>query len=259
MRMLLRFAGFFGMLIVVFLTSCKTGRTINDGKAGGSPKHLEGIYRSLLTADEYTWYSGKARFRVTTPDIRMSATINLRMVRDSVIWATVDKFGFEVARVLITPDSVFVVDRLNQEYTSEAIKVFLDEYGMQISFADLQSAFAGGMINVSPKARQCIQEDNCNVFLVDNPYGISGKHWVTAGQPPRLLKSTFVDRDGRTLELENSKWEAVGKNRMLPFGRFLAFADDDGITEIELTFSSITLDEPATLPFSIPPHYANAR
>jgi hypothetical protein len=46
---------------------------------------------------------------------------------------------------------------------------------------------------------------------------------------------------------------------MLPFGRFLAFADDDGITEIELTFSSITLDEPATLPFSIPPHYANAR
>jgi hypothetical protein len=257
--MCLRQIGVVGVLLLLLLSSCKSGRTIGSGKAGGSTKHLESVYASLLTAESYRWYTGKARFKVTTPDVRMSATINLRMLRDSIIWATIDKFGFEVARVLITPDSVFIVDRLNQEYTRESTRAFLIEYGVQIGFTDLQNALSGGMINISPKVRECLKEENCNVFLVDNSSGISGKHWVSPGDPPHLLKSSFIDRDGRTLELENSKWESVGIDRMMPFGRFLAFSDPDGTTEIELTFTSIILDEPATIPFSIPPHYANAR
>jgi len=255
----LRIFCFSGLLVLGGMSACKSGKNLEGAKAHGSVKKLEAVYATLIKTETYQWYSGKARLRASTPDLRVSATVNLRMVRDSVIWATIDKFGFEIARALITPDSVFVVDRLNREFTREALDVFMDEFGVRISFADLQNTLTGGVINVAAVRLQCSREEDCNVFVVEDGAGILGKHWVSGDEPPRLLKSYFKDTGGRTLELENSRWGTVDDTHVLPFGRYLAFVDNDGRTEVELTFSSISLDQPASLPFSIPVNYANAR
>jgi hypothetical protein len=213
----------------------------------------------MLGTDEYRWYTGKARLRASLPDTRVSATVNLRMVRDSLIWATVHKLGIEVARVLITPDSIVVVDRVNREYSQDMLSSFLGQYGVQIAFADLQSALAGKMVALSPAGLETSHDKEFEILTVTDKYGMKALHWVSRTVPRRLLRSQLTDTFGRTLQIENMKWEPVGNGSEIPMDRLLAFEDDHGITRIEISFVEVAVDIPASLPFTIPGHYAKAR
>lgn len=217
------------------------------------------LYTSMLNADKYSWYTGKARFKATMPDSRMSATINLRMIRDSIIWATVDKLGLEVARMMITPDSVFIVDRLNREFTSESLRSFLNTYGVYVGFPDLQNLLIGRMIALNPNHVESHHEPDSDELIVRDALGVTAQHWISAAEPHRLVKSQFVDAYGRKLMVENKNWETMPDGSEFPLSRLVSFEDGDGITQIEITFSEVNIDVPASLPFSIPGHYAKAR
>jgi hypothetical protein len=213
----------------------------------------------MVNGDDYTWYTGKARVKASTPDSRMSATVNLRILKDSVIWATIDKLGFEVARIFITPDSVFVVDRLNKEYTRTSLAAFLEEYGVRIGFRDLQNTLIGRMLSLVPKRIESKRESDLILLVVNDQSGITARHWVTTSFPQRLVRSDLVDGIGRKLEIENLDWIKAPDGMEIPYGRLLAFEDEDGVTNIEIAFSDIIRNVPANIPFSIPENYSRAR
>lgn len=217
------------------------------------------LYDALVENDSYTWYTGKARIKANTPHERVSATLHLRILRDSVIWATIDKLGFEIARVFITPDSVFIVDRLNKEYTRKSLKDFLLEYSVNIGFSDLQNALIGKMIALTPMHVESKREDDLEMLLVSDITGVTARHWVTVSLPQRLMRSYIVDATGRKLQIENAEWETAQDGSQIPYGRLLTFEDSDGKTEIEILFSEITKNVPANIPFSIPAHYVSTR
>ena len=213
----------------------------------------------MSNRDDFTWYTGKARVKANTPDARMSAIVHLRILKDSVIWATIDKLGFEVARILITPDSVFVVDRLNKEFTIATLDSFMHEFGVQIGFRDLQNTLIGRMINLAPSKIESIPDADMILLVVNDRTGITAMHWVTCALPERLLRSHLIDARGRELEIENMKWGTAPDGIEIPYGRLLAFQDENGTTEIEIMFLDIARNVPAGIPFSIPENYTRAR
>lgn len=55
--------------------------------------------------------------RVDYPEENISFNGNLRIKRDSIIWISLSSiFGIEVARIMLTPDSLKFIDRLNKKY-----------------------------------------------------------------------------------------------------------------------------------------------
>ena len=253
-----------GILIFIaamtLLTSCGGGKAVSASKPVFTGKSDAAVlYETMIDEGSYTWYTGKARIKANTPDVRMSATMNLRMLRDSVIWATIDKLGFEVARVFITPDSVFVVDRLNKEYTRKSLTSFLLEYGVHIGFSDLQNVLIGRMIALTPAYIESGYESDQVMLIVSDYTGVTAKHWMTPTLPQRLLKSYLVDAGGRKLQIENVDWETFHDGTQISYGRLLLFEDTHGMTEVEISFSEITKNVPTSIPFSIPENYALAR
>lgn len=245
---------------VLAMSGCKGSKNLSASKPyNGARSEAAGLYDVMIDKDDFTWYSGKARIKANTPHERMSATLNLRMHRDKVIWATIDKFGFEVARVLITPDSVLVVDRLNKEYTRKSLQSFLLEYGVHIGFGDLQNALIGNMIALTPTMLETKREEDMDLLVVNDITGVIARHWISLTLPKQLMRSFIIDSGGRKLEIENGAWQATQDGSQMPYNRLLKFEDADGVTEIEILFSEITKNVPANVPFSIPQNYAEAR
>jgi len=247
-------------LSLLMLLSCGGGREFKTSKPVTSKK-LAGasLYEHMQLDEDYTWYTGKARVKANSPDGRMSATLNLRMRRDSVIWATIDKLGFEIARILITPDSVYAVDRLNREFTRTSLAGFLLEYGVHLTFGDLQSALIGRMIALTPARLESKREADMEMLTIHDLAGVTARYWITQSLPQRLLKSYLVDGSGRTLLIENGQWETSPDGTQTPYGRVFSLEDTYGKTEIVMNFSEITKNIPASMPFSIPGSYARAR
>ena len=106
------------LISVIMLASCRTAKhateTITVKPEKIAPQTLlDSVSRHHV---DFEWLSFKARVDYTGDKRSENFTANIRMRKDSVIWASITSLmGIEVARLLITKDSVEVLDRLKKE------------------------------------------------------------------------------------------------------------------------------------------------
>lgn len=118
----------------------------NNDKSKLSATHIlaEKIARNELKTK---WL--KANLAIDASDGKQSQSLNadMRLLRDSLIWLSAypNLMGFkiEVARALITPDSVKVIDRFNKKYYAKSINYLQTFTGYPIDFATLQRIITG--------------------------------------------------------------------------------------------------------------------
>ena len=61
-------------------------------------------------------------------DKHYDVNATIRMHKDSLIWASVNAvLGIEAMRLLITKDSVFLLDKLNKTYTTRSVDYLQEE------------------------------------------------------------------------------------------------------------------------------------
>ncbi len=99
-------------------------------------KFIEGIQSSYF---DYAFLSAKAKVKVNRAGTDFTLTFNIRAQKDQKIWISANAIGgIEVARVLLTIDSVKILDKLSKryitgdyKYLSELLKTNVDFYMMQ--------------------------------------------------------------------------------------------------------------------------------
>lgn len=75
-----------------------------------------------------------------------SFTLIIKMRKDSLIWVSARKFGFEGARAIITTDSFFVINRLDRTYMSEPLKKIKNIIGFESDLTQLQNLLVGNAL-----------------------------------------------------------------------------------------------------------------
>ncbi len=138
---------FFAVLgLGIFWTSCKSSRTVRDEQ----PLYAissEALWQALDSSRfRYNNFSGRADLDIEDRFGKSSAVGFIRMQRDSIIWISVRKAGIEGARILISPDSVHILDRGAKAYYLFAYADLRSQYQMDISFTALQDLIAGNAI-----------------------------------------------------------------------------------------------------------------
>ena len=241
----------FAIILILTASSCANRKLT-------STKPVKADATTLLAAldqhgQEFEYYSGKAKMKVETELMRVGATVHLRMIRDSVIWAKIDKLGFELGRALITPDSAFVMDRINKEYYVESLDEFLATYHAPFTFDDLQRVLAGGTLNGHSDDVQIVPGET-GVGLQMRTDAFEAKYWFN--QSLQLERGTFTDPEQRRVALGYGDYRNLGAQQPMPFERMLELDDGVNFAEIGLSFAEIELDVPKSIPFNIPNHYA---
>lgn len=137
-----------GMLV---FASCKTKRKIampsHDTPTEVRAANEASIKTFELNNLDFYTFSGRAKTKIELDEKVHDVTLNARIERDEAIWLSVSAIlGVEVARVLITPDSIKILNRLRGEYIAKPFAYIYNYTNRGITFEMLQDLL---MANVS--------------------------------------------------------------------------------------------------------------
>ena len=213
------------------------------------------MVQNQVSAD---WLAAKAKITVRDESGVTKFSANLRWKKDSILWMNFKKVSVEGARIQITPDSIYIIDRLNKKYIVEDFNFAQREFNLPTGFDGLQSFLLGNPIFFSKELKSSIK---------DNQYHLAGKtdtyqtgYWLEAGT--FLLKKTLVDdfRNGRILEYELGNYGKLSDDQNFSFKRNLELSSGEfGDISIKIELSKVEVNVPKIIRFEIPNYYERVK
>ena len=203
--------------------------------------------------------SAKARVYTESEAGAINASANILWLRDSVMWITVRKFGVEAVRALITPDSAFILYRLEQQYAARSLSEIRQQYSLPEGFELLQRLLLGDAWLPADVAFQSDIRDSLHCLRGAGPrfaldYRIEeGNFWLRTA---RFLQQ----QEARSLVLDFDRYEKLSGVGQFPYLRRIeAHSPEDGALRVELEFTEIEVNVSRPYRFEIPAHYQRVR
>lgn len=262
----------FFLLLILIVFSCKTTQKIEKRiikeplKSDSANSFLfEKIKKNEFN---FTWLSFKfnADLNINQSSKSFSGLINIR--KDSIIWVSITKMGFEVARILITEDSAKFMNRIESTYFVGDFTLINSFTNTVFDFNMLQSLIIGNDFSY-------YDTDKFKASFNDDQYKLSTigrmklkKHIKNEKEKNKVLvqdiwlePGTFkINRvkvkeikEKRSLDVMYSIYLAV-ENQLFPTR---AVYDISAETPFVLTleYSRVRVNEVQSIPFRIPQKY----
>ena len=179
----------------------------------------------------------------------------VRMYKDSIIWVSVNAiFGIEALRVLITEDSVKLLDKQNKVYTARAVSYLKEVSALPLNLHILQNLIVGNPVfldsNITTYSRTA---DEISMLSIGEYF----KNLLTLGTNDLLIRRSKLDDINISLsrtgdltysDYENEKGVNFAKKRKITIA-------EKKKLDIEMDFKQYDFNEDLTFPFSIPRNY----
>ena len=144
----------FFLLIISLLTSCGVKKTEFFVTPKSSKELVEVVNSRIM---HYQWSAIQAKAHILTEDQEIIANVSIKTKKDSVIWLSARAFlGIELFRAQLTPDSLYILNKVDKTYFVQPISYFKNVIGTSFSFYDIQDFISN---NIS------IPEEKYNLFL----------------------------------------------------------------------------------------------
>ncbi len=244
------------VLITILASSCKSTSKISSTEYGTRTVIDEPV--EIFTAIE------KSNFLINNITANFTAVVSidgernsfngqLRMLKDSVIWMNVSKFGMEAIRMLMTKDSIFVLNRLDHSVMRLDYRFLTEFVGDFVNFQKLQNLFLGNnFINTSGNYN--LSNDGSNYMLYNE--GLDGLkvNMLVDMHKNKITVLKIDDVAGRQLNLSYLNYKEVN-NAYLP-GDIVLNALVPAEFSLKLTYGKIVVDDAEiSFPFTIPSNY----
>lgn len=137
---------------------------------------------------QYKTFTGKAKMFYQGPSMKQEFTAHFRIMRDSVMWVNITALEgiVQVARVLITPDTIKMINYLNKEATimpmNQAVKVL----PVPVNFQMLQNFIVGNALVHSGHITDANDIGNAWTIQVE---GNSYIQQITYNKPDSTMRS----------------------------------------------------------------------
>lgn len=242
----------FAALLLTLGSACNRAVGGRDGRDGvSSTSKASKVIRELENNSFSTEFlEGKARIKVESQDFNIGGTAIIRLERDKAIWVSMKKFGFEGARALIRPDSFFVVNRLNGDYTAEPLSYIEEKYKIPARFDLLQEMVLGNAVFFSKDLELQTEGETLQLTGRDNRFAT--EHRVDA-RGYKLLGMTLTElAQNRKLMIDNADFRAVeGLTGQPDFAHQRIITVDAGKQsgKFELEYTKLTFSGPLAMPF----------
>jgi hypothetical protein len=205
----------------------------------------------------FNTFSGKAKTKLDIGGSSNDVTLNIRIQHDQKIWVSVTAIaGIEVARALITPDSILVINRLQSVYIREPFSYVNKFAGEQVNYKTLEALLIGNAIPGLLNEQTNIQPANGTLTLTGDLRGLMYK--LIIGPDMKASQTNLNNPNaGQSLQVVNSAFIPVGA-LTVPSQIDMSSIVKDKKIQVNLHYTKIEFDKPLDFPFSIPARYTPA-
>ncbi|MBP6456415.1 MAG: DUF4292 domain-containing protein [Chitinophagaceae bacterium] len=208
---------------------------------------------------KYNTASIKTKMKYESGSDKQSFVANFRLEKDKKIWVTISAFSLEVARALITPDSILAYEKMNKNAYVLSYNQMKELINIDVDFNTLQDIIIGNSIGE-------------NVPIVDFAEKGGSVNIVFKGED-FLNQLTYNKSDStlRQIQLQTTRGIYVSKinslfgnyklenNHKIASDRKYYYEDSKGSGSLEMEVQKISFNEDITFPFSIPEKYSRKK
>lgn len=262
------------LMLIIVLASCKSTKTIQTAikkkdttttiivpvPDKGKNDTMEMIHATLRRLAQnniqFKTFSAKVNTDYKSGDGKSyNVNANVRMYKDSAIWISANALlGIEAMRVLITKDSVKLLDKLNKTYTARSVSYLQDVTDLPLDLKTLQDLIIGNAVFLDSNI---VSYSNGNNVINMLSVGKWFKNLLTLNSENKtLLHSKLDDADiarNRTADLTYSDYD---DRYDFPFStrRKIIVAEKKRL-EITLDFRQYNINPSINFSFPVPRNY----
>ena len=226
-----------------------------DNAAAAKAAKLEAIKSRQLT---YNSFSGKAKTKLNINGNSNDVTLNVRIQHNQKIWVSVTALlGIEVARAMITPDSIMVINRLQGVYMKKPFSYIYTYASKQLNFQSVEALLVGNPIP------QLLKPDGTLEPAANGSLTLKGNletllYMLLIGPDMKVTQTTLSNaRAAQSLKVLNSEF-IQADNRIVPSNISITSAIQNKNIQIDLNYGKVEFDQVLDYSFSIPSKYSPA-
>lgn len=212
---------------------------------------LQKMYEKKI---DFQTFTAKAKVEFETAEETEQANVQIRLQKDSLLWASVTgALGIEGMRMLVTRDSVIVMNKLKKTVQYRSIEYLQELTDIPFDFKILQDIIVGNPIFTEGKIVSYKQtDDQWLVLLVGNIY----KHLLTLDNDYKLIHSKLDDVDvSRNRTCDITYGDFVNENGLI-FSKDRHFTvSEKSKLDVRMEFRQFSFNQPLTFPFNIPKNF----
>lgn len=210
------------------------------------------IKHSLIN---YKTFQSKTKMHYENGDQKQNFTASFRLEKDKKIWASISGFGLEVARAIITPDSVKAIDKFNKRYYLYSYRDIQKLINMEVEFKNLQDLIIGNAVGLDGKISDVKEINSLMSIFISNA---DFSNQLTFNKTDSTLKqiqlqaTRSISKSAVLISLNNYQ---LLENKFISTDRTYYIQDIKGASQLNMEVNKIEIDKDIDFPFSIPSNY----
>lgn len=233
------------------------------------PTLLSQNQNPTLWENQHDWISYQMKVSLKTDDEDLAFQCFMVNRTDSLIYFNLHKSGIELMRVVLTPDSVILVNKLQKEYYRGNYQLFKAIFNIPLTFAMIQAILNGSdFVECEGRFSTLAEKQQIKYIWPQRQCGtIAVMQEITADENGLLLRNDLTElKSGREVLLtyNNPRIEEVNftpeaaEAQMKPFALFDGFTLTIASEEVTLKadISKLKVNVPGPTSIKIPDSFA---
>ena len=199
-----------------------------------------------------SWLSLNSKITIEKEGQYSKVNASIRIKKDSIIWISLKApLGLEVLRVMLTPDSVYLMNRLEKTYFVRPFTHIKESIKEDINFFQLQEIlFASPTINSNELKIYNLENSNQGKYRlssINENYIINNKY--------RVEEMSFFESDYKNITIELRNYLFYEKPKYFyPNKIFINIKSEESFS-VNAGLTKVEFNKPSSLSFKIPSSY----
>lgn len=205
----------------------------------------------------FNTFSGRASTKLDVNGSSNDVTMNVRIARDKKIWVSITAvLGIEVARALITPDSIKIINKLQGVYLKKPFSYIYKYASRQVNYKTIESLLVGNAMPETLTENSNIKADMGYVTLSGTLQDLV--YNLNMGTNLRVTQFNLSNQaEQQALLVTNSSFIQAG-NKLLPSQIDILSTIQSKKIQANLHYTKADFDLELDFPFNIPDRYTPA-
>jgi hypothetical protein len=206
----------------------------------------------------FNTFSGRATTRLDVNFDDNNVTLNIRINKGKMIWVSITALlGLEVARAVITPDSIKVINKLQGLYLKKPFSFIYQYASRQVNYKTIEALLVGNAMPETLTERSRVTSDLGNVTLSGNLDELV--YSLILGSNMRVTQFNLSNTSAAQALLVNNSVFIQASNRLMPSQIDILSTIQDKKIQANLRYTKVDFDQQLEYPFNIPERYTPAQ